>query len=128
MREYAVAIQWTPCHYGGSRPWFVCPAKGCGRRVAILYGGSIFACRHCYQLAYPSQQESAAGRALHKAQAIRVKLGGTANLTHPFPLKPKHMHAATYEQLRLRAGHAMKDLVAGQDSVLVPPLSRKAFT
>ena len=37
--EYAVAIQWTPCHYGGSRPWFICPAKDCGRRVAILYSG-----------------------------------------------------------------------------------------
>ena len=28
---------------------FICPAAGCGRRVAILYGGGNFACRHCYQ-------------------------------------------------------------------------------
>jgi anti-anti-sigma factor len=53
--EYGVAIQWTTCHSGGKRPWFVCPAQNCGRRVAILYGGSVFACRHCYRLAYPSQ-------------------------------------------------------------------------
>ncbi len=25
------------------------PARGCGRRVAILYSGGIFACRHCDQ-------------------------------------------------------------------------------
>ena len=28
---------------------FICPAAGYGRRVAILYGGGNFACRHCYQ-------------------------------------------------------------------------------
>src|SRR5215831_7092426 len=43
-KEYSVSIDWTPCNYGGSRPWFRCPVLGCGRRVAILYGGGIFAC------------------------------------------------------------------------------------
>ena len=39
-----VPIRWTPCRFGGERPWFVCDvhANGvyCGRRVAKLYGGS----------------------------------------------------------------------------------------
>ena len=48
-QNYPVWLDWTPCHFGGERPWFRCPAMGCGRRVAILYGGRIFACRHCYQ-------------------------------------------------------------------------------
>ena len=51
--QYPVRIVRTPCNLGGLRAWFICPAVGCGRRVAILYGGSIFACRRCYQLAYP---------------------------------------------------------------------------
>jgi len=55
--EYPVRIVCTPCNLGGSRTWFICPAVGCGRRVAILYGGGIFACRHCYRLAYPSARE-----------------------------------------------------------------------
>jgi hypothetical protein len=42
--------------------WFICPAVGCGRCVAILYGGGIFACRHCYRLAYASSREEAGGR------------------------------------------------------------------
>jgi hypothetical protein len=46
------------CNYGGQRAWFVCPG-GCGRRAAILYYGNTPACRHCYHLAYESQQESA---------------------------------------------------------------------
>jgi hypothetical protein len=45
-----VYLQWTPCHYGGQRPWFTCPGiineVVCARRVAILYGsGRYFLCR-----------------------------------------------------------------------------------
>ena len=36
-QNYPVWLDWTPCHFGGERPWFRCPAMGCGRRVAILY-------------------------------------------------------------------------------------------
>lgn len=53
--KYPVQIVWTCCFYGGKRPWFLCPAAGCNLRVAILYGGSVFACRHCYGLSYKSQ-------------------------------------------------------------------------
>ena len=60
--EQRVTIAWTPCRFGGERPWFVCSvaANGvyCGRHVTKLYGaGRLFACRHCYRLAYASQQE-----------------------------------------------------------------------
>ena len=37
--SYPVYLDWTACNLGGQRPWFLCPARGCGRRVAILYGG-----------------------------------------------------------------------------------------
>ncbi len=57
----------TPCNIGGWRPWFICPAVGCGRRVAILYGGRIFAWRRCYQLAYASSHEDAGDRATRRA-------------------------------------------------------------
>jgi len=56
--EDPVSITWTACHYGGTRPWFICPALGCYRRVAILYIGVGVACRHCLHLAYESQRES----------------------------------------------------------------------
>jgi len=98
-KEYPVFLEWTRCNYGGSRAWFICPASGCGRRVAILYLSSIFACRHCHQLAYPSQREPAHYRALYRAQAILEKLGGSGNMTLPFPSKPNGMHWRTYLRL-----------------------------
>ncbi len=79
--EYPVFLDRTPCNYGGERVWFLCPARGCSRRVAVLYCGSIFACRHCHQLAYESQREAAHSRALSRAQAIRIKLGGSSNMS-----------------------------------------------
>jgi len=52
-----VHFAWTPCNYGGLRPWFICMT--CGRRVAKIYfGGKNFACRHCLGLTYRSCQES----------------------------------------------------------------------
>ena len=35
--RYAVALDWTPCGFGGKRVWWRCPAVGCGRRVAVLH-------------------------------------------------------------------------------------------
>jgi hypothetical protein len=59
-REEQVAqkifLDWTPCNYGGYRPWFKC--MDCGRRVAKIYFGENFACRHCLDLTYRSCQES----------------------------------------------------------------------
>src|SRR5260370_4489196 len=75
-----VAIAWTPCRFGGERPWFVCSvtANGvyCGRSVTKLYGaGRLFACRYCYRLTYASQQESAHRRWGGKTQKISIARG-----------------------------------------------------
>jgi hypothetical protein len=45
-QEYSVVLDWTPCNYAGARCWFICPARGCSRRVAVLYSSSMFMCRH----------------------------------------------------------------------------------
>jgi len=104
--EYSVFLDHTRCNYGGERVWFLCPTRGCSRRVAVLYGGSIFACRHCYQLAYESQRETPHSRALSRLQNIRMKLGGSGSLADDFPGKPKGMHWRTYNRLCLEAEDA----------------------
>lgn len=95
--EYPVTVEWMPCRFGGLRAWLRCPAKGCGRRVAILYGARVFAYRYCLNLAYRSQKEAPHYRALHKAQAIHEKLGGTGIVGDPL-FKPKGMHWRTFNR------------------------------
>jgi hypothetical protein len=97
--EYPVTLEWTPCNLGGRRAWFLCPARGCGRRVAIIFGGSIFACRHCHKLAYASQRERADDRATRRADRLRDKLQWEPGILNGDGNKPKGMHWRTYERL-----------------------------
>ena len=101
--EYPIFIERTRCHYGGTRPWFLCPKPGCGRRVAVLYSGKYFYCRHCRQLAYSSQRESPLDRALARAQSLHIRLGGDGCVIDGLPpFKPKGMHKRSYDNLTRR--------------------------
>jgi len=107
--EQRVRIVWTPCRFGGLRPWFQCsgsPSRpACGRRAAKLYLaiGSVFACRRCHHLAYESQSERPAHRALRKARKLRMRLGGGPSLLDAFPERPPRMHRLTFWTLSAKA-------------------------
>ncbi len=101
--EYPVYLEWTGLNFGGRRAWFLCPAQGCGRRVAILFGGSIFACRHCHRLAYQCQRETDDDRAIRRYNTIRRRLGWKPGFLNGYGGKPTGMHWRTFE--RLRAEH-----------------------
>ena len=88
----------TRCNYGGGRTWLGCPH--CGRRCAVLYlTGSGFYCRLCARVAYLSQSEDAAGRALRRLQKIESRLGEDGE-------KSPRMHWRTYERLVEQANEA----------------------
>ena len=101
--RYAVALDWTPCGFGGSRVWWRCPAAGCGRRVAVLHGGRVFACRKCNRLAYRSQREADDDRATRRADKLRNRLGWEPGILNGNGWKPKGMPWRTFE--RLQASH-----------------------
>jgi hypothetical protein len=74
--EGVAQLVWTPCNFGGSRPWFVCPGQGCGRRAAILYlleEDDSFLCRLCLDLPYKSQGEDPIGRARRRVEKARAR-------------------------------------------------------
>lgn len=96
-----IDLTWTPCNYGGERPWFRCPR--CGRRVALLYGGGIFACRHCHRLAYQCQRESLDDRNTRGIERIRERLGWKPGFLSGSGWKPKGMQWRTF--WRLHAEH-----------------------
>ena len=93
-----VFLSWTACHYGGERPWFLCPR--CGRRVAVLWGGEHYLCRHCHNIAYNSQRNDRHGRLLMRMRRIKKRLGG-----EDWWRKPKWMHQRTYDKLREKYWH-----------------------
>jgi hypothetical protein len=90
--EGVAHLEWTPCNFGGERPWFVCPGKGCAKRVAILYGNEQPLCRRCRDLTYESQREDAIARAKRRAEKSRSCLP-------PSGTRPKGMHHATFQNL-----------------------------
>jgi hypothetical protein len=80
----------------------------CGRRVAVIYSaGELFACRHCHQLAYASQNETPSLRGIRRARKIRMRLGTGFSFAEPFPDKPRGMHWLTYLRMRVAAGESI---------------------
>ena len=73
--DYKARLEWTSCHFGGRRWWFICPlvvnSRVCNRRVGVLYlvSGKYFGCRHCHNLTYESSKES------HKFDSMFLKMG-----------------------------------------------------
>ncbi len=97
--DYKIYLTTTTPPYGGVRWWFKCPAANCGRRVGVLYLGSIFACRKCHNMAYASQRQQMYDRMNDKAFKIARQLGHDGNVIDGFwGKKPKGMHWKTYNR------------------------------
>jgi hypothetical protein len=108
----SVSLARTACHYGGTRPWFERPS--CGQRCAKLHlHRGRFLCRRCHGLGYRRQLEASAERPRLIAQRIRRSLGGSADLSLPFPAKPAPMHWRTYYRIRARGERYEARYLAG---------------
>ena len=94
----SILVEWTPCNYGGSRPWLGCPA--CGRRVvALALHRTRFLCRQCHKLPYKSQMEARIDRVIRRARRIRKKVGASSDeLSEPLWDRPKGMHEKTFSR------------------------------
>lgn len=93
-----VAIAWTPCRYGGRRPWLVCP--GCGsRRLALYAHEDRIRCRACLGLGYPSQLLDAGARLTAKADRLERRAGWDGDPQADWIDKPRGMHWSTFRRL-----------------------------
>lgn len=100
----------TPCHFGGSRSWLVCP--NCGRRVGKVYlptnlysGGQrvqSWLCRHCYKLSY-EQRRARGGLELSEVLGQRAdRLLDRSGITidkRGYYRRPRGMRRKTFERL-----------------------------
>ena len=98
-----IRVSWTRCNYGGARPWLHCPY--CQRRAAILVRALAgYFCRNCAgNPVYACQGKSTQSRRHFEACKLRLRLGGIASLSAPFPKRPRGMHRNTYTRLRHRS-------------------------
>lgn len=123
--ECPIPLIETPCHYGGTRLWFACPC--CGRRCAVVYfGGRVYACRKCLNVAYASQSEDQTNRLWRKQRKIERKLSGGAGEWNRWQ-KPKGMHQATFDRLREQVYEceAARDEILCQYATRIFPHLRK---
>ena len=95
-----IELAWTPCNFGGRRPWLRCPGACRGRCRKLYWTGHTWRCRECADLRYESQGQRALKRGFVRAGRIREQLGGDPSMAAPFPPRPKWMRVARYEQLR----------------------------
>ncbi|MCB0126673.1 MAG: hypothetical protein KDE58_30655 [Caldilineaceae bacterium] len=97
--NYLVKVATTTPNYGGTRYYWRCPS--CNRRARIIYGGTLFLCRHCHGLTYATAQSG--GDLLttidNRLYRIREKLQGDWHFLQGPGEKPKHMHWRTYSKL-----------------------------
>lgn len=115
-KRYQVMVEWTACNFGGERPWWLCPC--CGRRVAVLWGGTTYACRQCHKLAYQSTRNTSESQAFARADKVRKQLGWRAGIAYPPGDKPKGMHQQTYERWLLRYYDLSNQAVGASSSSL----------
>jgi hypothetical protein len=93
--EETLDYDFSDCHFGGVRQWFICPR--CSNRVAVIYAGH-FACRKCLNLVYESQRENSFLRSIRRWEKTVKKLGGD-RWTTGIPDRPRYMHRKTYFRL-----------------------------
>jgi hypothetical protein len=104
-----VHLDYTHCHLGGKRRWFLCP--DCNRRCAILYPVK---CRICLNLHYASEHEGVTDRMYRAAFKARARLGqSTGGLGPAFPPKPKLMRWHTYFKARAKAQIVEGQILSG---------------
>ena len=102
----------TPCHFGGTRQWFVCPE--CSQKAYKLrFLRRLFMCGKCIGLGYESQRINRARRLQNRAAKIKGELG----IDKPASLvrfvkdsdRPRGMHWLTFRTKKILAnGYTIK--------------------
>lgn len=95
--EQRIELTETPCHYGGTRKWFLCPE--CFKRCGVLFINGRIACRTCHGLKYSSQYEHAQERMLRRLKQIRRATGSDDDIWGPFGLPPRGMSVKRWKAL-----------------------------
>ena len=82
-------LSWLPCHFGGLRPWFHCPARNCGRTYCDFIWRRNFRLPSLLPFGLSLSGENTGDRATRKADKIRDRLGWEPGILNGEGLKAK---------------------------------------
>ena len=117
-----ISIASTPCHYGYTRPWLLCPS--CGGRCTKLFLRGEFKCRKCTRLCYRTQSMRPDRRAMRTATKLHAKLDPSGGEVLDTPPRPPRMHRATYRRLKKQIQHNLEIRYSAEGSKLLRVLRR----
>ncbi len=94
-----IPLVFTPCRFGGRRPWMVC--GGCGGHRIVLYRyprTQRWRCRRCLGLTYPSQRASrdVARTAQLRLEALCQRFDPEWRYVDDYPRRPAGVHRRTW--------------------------------
>lgn len=128
----SLALEWSPCPFGGARAYWRCPR--CDRRCEVLFladpaaSGPIaadgHACRRCARVAYESSSMTRVDRLYTRRDAILdlLEMKAPAIGRGVIWRKPRRMHWDTFFRLRLLVQELeLAALLAGYQSVMGRP-------
>jgi hypothetical protein len=104
----SINLDRTPCRYGGTRAWLVCPDCGSRRVVLYLSTSQGFQCRDSLDLAYTTSQLSKTNRRFVRMHRLADRVG--VDLPTGQWEGRKGMHASTMERLMQQYAAAISDL------------------
>ena len=90
-----VVVTWTPCRFGGARPWLQCP-KCRTKRVNLHLVDTEWGCRACHAPRYDCQRLSRPERKLLRAIRLRRRVGQADDSLLAPLRRPKHMKLETH--------------------------------
>ncbi|HXB76347.1 MAG TPA: hypothetical protein VNX23_02865 [Bradyrhizobium sp.] len=116
-----IRVTWTPCNFGGTRPWMHCPH--CNRRLARLFKGLAgYFCRDCVgNPPYESQLRNDMARIYLRAYRLRERIGGGRPVIDPIRERPYRMWRKTYDRIRAEI-EGLERLLVGSQVVKRAPL------
>lgn len=108
-KRIRVRLDRTPCNFGSSRSWLICPR--CKSRRAVLYAfadDGNFGCWGCMDLVYKCQDERKLTRLWRKQRNLERRINNESG-------KPKGMHWKTFSAICRRA----EQVIFKQESLFI---------
>jgi len=116
IQEYSQVIRLTHQrqHFGGTRPYFLCPT--CRTKRRVLYARRVFACWECHDLTYYTRVRDEMDVANHLLDKLQRKYGLADGTSTSEWQRPKYMRLEKYWQICWKVMELQRRNLRGLDA------------